>query len=155
MLLMGRMLMLASGHAKGIFSLFMDDNLYNATDQDGFAQSGSLNIHANGTITWEGDNNGIDAPVGDGHRWFLGTILGNWHVKINHLTPPAGNVLTAGSQEDVWRPLSSDVGFTFTRASVGGPDTATSTYDLAFSNDGGATVHANETITIELRELGP
>lgn len=144
---------LASANSKGAFLLDLANDMFRSTDEDGFSQSGSLVVAADGEVSYVGDAQGTNET---GHTWWspIGSaISGTWHVKINHLT--GVNRLSAGDAEDVWHALSSDRTFTVSRASVGGPDIDTSTYDLAFSDDAGSTVHANVTVTIELEENSP
>lgn len=142
---------LMRGGQVGQFLLDLGDNSYTAIDTNGSNQSGTLNIRATGGIDFTGDALGNSES---GQTWFDGPINGTWYCKINHLT--GTNVLTGGSAEDAWVTCSIiDRSYTWSRASVGGPDTDVSTYDLAFSDDAGSTVFANETITINLQEQSP
>jgi len=140
------------GVSNGAFFLDSAGN-YTARDSDGQAQSGTYTVYANGDMDWVGDAEGTNVNT---ISWWtvIGNPSGTWHVKMTYLNAD-GDVYTSGSGLGTWLELSTDRSWTFSRASVGGPDTHSATYTLEFSNDGGSTTYDSDVLTINLQESSP
>jgi hypothetical protein len=139
-------------YSAGAFDISSIDGGYSATDEDGFAVTGSLAVSAAGAVTWTGDTLGSNET----DQWWdpLSTVQGTWHVKLAWDNDGSDNQRSGGTADDTWTAVGS-FSMNFSKASAGGPDTTTGNYTLSFSDDGGSTTHASVGITIQLTEQSP
>ena len=146
--MMGRMMMIASGHGKGQFDISSIDGTYQSVDEDGFTVTGSLNVQSGGGCVWTGDIFGSNET----DDWWLpnGTVSGTWHVR---LTFDSGtDVHSGGAALNTW--LAVGQTWNFSKAHNGGPDpeTLTGNYTLSWSDDAGSTTHDSVAIAISMQE---
>ncbi len=140
----------ASG-IKGAFDISSIDGTVQANDEDGQTVTGNIQVTIVGAVDWTGDIFGTT----ESDDWWLpnGTVSGTWHVRLSYSS--GDPIYSSGSGLGTWLELSSNRTWNFSKASVGGPDTDSGDYTLAFSDDAGSTTHDSVTITINLNEQAP
>ena len=135
---------------QGVFDISSVGSGYTSVDEDGQTVSGTLAVASDGGVNYTGDLLGTNASD---RFWTTGyNPVGTWHVKLTFIS--GTNSRSGGTANDTWTAVGS-FSMSFSKASAGGPDQATGTWTLAFSDDGGSTTHDSKSITITMQEQAP
>ena len=146
---------MGSGRNRGAFNLTKDTS-NTSNDEDGQTVTGTLGVYTNGNCDYTGDIFG----TGESARWWDTGLspVGTWHCKLT-FTGTDTNHYSSGSTLGAWHQCggsgAANILWNFSKASAGGPDSATGTFTLEFSNDGGSTTFDSVVIAITLNEQAP
>ena len=145
-------MMAAAYQGTGAFLYEMADDAFLSVEDSGANLTGTLTIAADGEISYLGDFLGNNES---GHTWWspIGTVIGTWHCRLSFVS--GSNVYASGESLATWVALTSDRLYNFSKVGATGPDTATGTYSLDFSDDAGSTTHATKNITVGMENATP
>jgi len=158
-MLLSRMTMVMGAHVKGNLTLPASQSI-SSNDLSGQAISARILFDEDGGFRQYKESSGSGLTSEFPPHWWsqhpdAGNPGDNYHVKITHNGTGTNRMVATDMAHDTWESIATDRIAYFTYGGTGGPNTDTSAYTIAWSDDGGTSTIGSYTFTLDLVNQTP